>query len=506
MSDSQIALSTTKRKFHQLLDNLTANRSTTSLASTVGADDASIISVHVPSRTEPPSKRSRVSNATMDNQRVVSDKVKDIQQRLLRRKEADDRQHPSTVRIIGGKLVKSFDKPLEPRKSRSYAPYSQEQFLARLKTFADVKLWTMKPDKISEVEWAKRGWVCDSWNKVACHGGCGKRLLIKLMPKRKDENGKEIEFSEDFEVGIRDGLVEKYQELIVTGHEEGCLWRRMGCKDDIYHIPIANRAQSAEDFRHRYQSCLAIETDLPPVESLKLPDPSPADVLKSVDSSFLDPADSTDTHSPPSLLPFTFALFGWSGAQEGNVRFAVCNHCFQRLALWIYTTSRLEEMSKKLDVPFDHLRLDILGTHREHCPWINAKSQANPRDGRLANKAGWQTLEYIIMRRKREETPAEEEAFEARHGGEQDRTDKLTETWRKLKSKLRKSTSTKSLNSAKSVKAVATNKAKDNQPEKEKSQNRWSLSSVRSNKTVPSNAEKAKENGQDKAAENQKTV
>jgi hypothetical protein len=110
------------------------------------------------------------------------------------------------------------------------------------------------------------------------------------------------------------------------------------------------------------------------------------------------------------------------------------------------------------------------------------------------------------MRRKREETPAEEEAFEARHGGEQDRTDKLTETWRKLKSKLRKSTSTKSLNSAKSVKAVATNKAKDNQPEKEKSQNRWSLSSVRSNKTVPSNAEKAKENGQDKAAENQKTV
>lgn len=230
MSDPNVALSTTKRKFHQLLDNLTANRSTTSLASTIAADDASIASLPVAPRTEPPSKRSRISNDIMDNQRVVSDKVKDIQQRLLRRPEADDKQPPATVRIIGGKLVKSSDKPLEPRKARNYAPYSQEQFLARLKTFADVKLWTMKPDKISEVEWAKRGWVCEGWNKVACLGGCGKRLVVKLMPKRKDKNGKEIDFSEDFEVGTEDGLVEKYQDLIVTGHEEGCLWRRMGCK------------------------------------------------------------------------------------------------------------------------------------------------------------------------------------------------------------------------------------------------------------------------------------
>jgi hypothetical protein len=31
------------------------------------------------------------------------------------------------------------------------------------------------------------------------------------------------------DINIEDALVEKYVELIVTSHEENCLWRKRGC-------------------------------------------------------------------------------------------------------------------------------------------------------------------------------------------------------------------------------------------------------------------------------------
>ena len=121
-----------------------------------------------------------------------------------------------------------------PRKPPNFQPYSQDQFLGRLKTFADVKKWTTKPDAISEVEWARRGWSCDTWNTVACKGGCEKRVAVKLRPKRKDASGKDIEMSEDLAVEVEDALVEKYRELIVTAHSEECLWKKRGCQGASY--------------------------------------------------------------------------------------------------------------------------------------------------------------------------------------------------------------------------------------------------------------------------------
>lgn len=129
--------------------------------------------------------------------------------------------------MVGSKPAAS---PSTPRKVPNFQPYNQEQFLSRLQSFADVKRWSTKPDAISEVEWAKRGWTCDAWNTVACRGGCEQRVVIKLRPKRTDANGKEIEMSEDLAVDIEDELVEKFKDLIVNAHSEDCLWRKRGCQ------------------------------------------------------------------------------------------------------------------------------------------------------------------------------------------------------------------------------------------------------------------------------------
>jgi hypothetical protein len=132
-----------------------------------------------------------------------------------------------TVRVVGKAQAAS---PSTPRKTPNFQPHSQAQFLSRVKTFADVKKWTTKPDAISEVEWAKRGWSCDTWNTVACKGGCEKRVAVKLYPKRKDASGKAIELSEDFAAEVDDKLVERFRELIERGHAEDCMWRKRGCE------------------------------------------------------------------------------------------------------------------------------------------------------------------------------------------------------------------------------------------------------------------------------------
>jgi hypothetical protein len=166
----------------------------------------------------------------VERQRGISEgqeRIRQLKEQLLTvRREG-------TVRVVGKTALTpkaSAPTASTPRKAPNFQPYSQDQFLERLKTFADVKKWTTKPDAISEVDWAMRGWSCDIWNTVACKGGCENRVAVKLRPKRKDASGKDIEMSEDLAFDVDDALVQRYKDLIVEGHSEDCLWRKRGCQ------------------------------------------------------------------------------------------------------------------------------------------------------------------------------------------------------------------------------------------------------------------------------------
>ena len=240
-SAEQPALATTKRKFHKLLDNLTASNSTTSLASTLQESNASTASLSALSETgssEHPSKRPRSANLSMERQRGISEgqeRIRQLKEQLM------TPRREGTIKVVGKTLVTpktSTPKASTPRKAPNFQPYSQDHFLERLKTFADVRKWTTKPDAINEVEWAKRGWSCDIWNTVACKGGCENRVAVKLRPKRKDANGKELEMSEDLAFDIDEALVDRYKDLITEGHADDCLWRKRGCQGTIKYARV----------------------------------------------------------------------------------------------------------------------------------------------------------------------------------------------------------------------------------------------------------------------------
>jgi hypothetical protein len=257
------------------------------------------------------------------------------------------------------------------------------------------------------------------------------------------------------------------------------------CTDDIYHIPIASRAKSSADLLSRYNFLLAISSDLPIQKNITYPDPHIDSILARIPTSYF--SDTTPPSTPAERTAFAFALFGWTGVSESRISLAVCNHCFQRLGLWLSSDDRLQEMSKKLDVPVESLRLNLLESHREHCPWKNAVVQGNSADSPIAGMAAWQTLEFMLLgSRKNKDLPRlpNESAGHERNvnsvdlgseatfpRGSLDSTreapgyndegdgESLTNKWKKFKAKLKRSTSKRSLKSVKSVKSVKSTKS-----------------------------------------------
>jgi hypothetical protein len=143
--------------------------------------------------------------------------------------------------------------------------------------------------------------------------------------------------------------------------------------------------------------------------------------------------------------------------------------------LWLVKDDRLKEMSKRLDVPIETLRLNLVESHREHCPWKNPGTQHNPTDGPIANMAGWQTQEFMLLGTKREKKerepmhtrniesvdlgseltyPRGSTDSELRSPTKEDKDEELQSKWKKLKAKLKRTASKKSLRSTKSVKST----------------------------------------------------
>lgn len=100
----------------------------------------------------------------------------------------------STLRKVSSHVEIATRKEVAAR----YCPLDREQLLRRLASFQELTDWTPKPDRVSEVEWAKRGWVCQGKERVRCVL-CHKELVVKL--NRKEEDGKQVTVLVASEIG-----------------------------------------------------------------------------------------------------------------------------------------------------------------------------------------------------------------------------------------------------------------------------------------------------------------
>ncbi|KAH0559079.1 hypothetical protein GP486_004340 [Trichoglossum hirsutum] len=371
----------TKRKFHNILNSLTSNASTTSLPGVRQSTNASTTTL--PADVESRSKKRRV--LARPRSEIVS---------------RTDR--PQTSHTTSAAATAATESSLESKTIPNYAPWDRNHFLQRLKTFRHVDKWSAKPAAVNEVQWAKRGWSCVGKERVRCVKGCGKEVLVKLEAERStDDQGDKNEEDDEWKFGVDEEIARRYANMIITEHDESCPWRIRGCDETIHRLSLARPQTSLTALAARYASFVATAGDLP--STLSTPHtPDIQQLTKQVPMEFLLPY----LPSPPAerLQPsdktlnseaFILALFGWQ-AETGHIAgLATCEACFRRLGLWLFKANASE------DAPMN--RLDVIGEHREYCPWVSSLSQSGDGSPRKSlpdidgQKAGWEILVRVLQ-------------------------------------------------------------------------------------------------------------
>ena len=160
-SKGRKVMNATKRKFDKLLDKLTEpNR---------------------PAETHVSSKDDSTDNASIT--------ASTSQGNIAKRARVDSVGRSNTPTSVAGPSVTIGNRAnitsisQVARKTPKYAPWHQQHFLDRLKTFNNVLWWPSKPAAIDSVEWAKRGWSCVARDRVGCVGGCSKEVFVKVYPE-----------------------------------------------------------------------------------------------------------------------------------------------------------------------------------------------------------------------------------------------------------------------------------------------------------------------------------
>lgn len=107
-----------------------------------------------------------------------------------------------------------------------------------------------------------------------------------------------------------------------------------------------------------------------------------------------DPHHSTPSSSGTNIVPptdinesaFILALFGWANEEPSIPTLLTCSACFRRLGLWLFKHETQAGSIGDDDALVS--RLDVIGEHRDYCPWVNKESQGR--------EPGWKTLWKIV--------------------------------------------------------------------------------------------------------------
>ncbi|KAI9926849.1 hypothetical protein ASPWEDRAFT_177137 [Aspergillus wentii DTO 134E9] len=379
------AVETKKRKFHRVLESLTK-----------------------PTTADSAPKPTTGTPATPREPIPVSQSIKKV--RL-----SGDESNLTSVRNSILKVAKPGTRVASSSSTArpSFVPWDRERFLERLETFRRVDRWSPKPSAISEVEWAKRGWICTDVTRVTCVGGCGGSVVVKLPDELDELDGYDIEKVQERKE-VRAKLVEEYARLLIEGHGESCPWKNKGCDATIHRLALSNPDMAISGLQKRYSNLEKMGDKLPRKEAIQAPESIDIEeIIKILPAAGFQQSEEntetteSDTHQQPTesegpekptetteadtaqtngekqesttqtspaaveinRAAFALALFGWDAIMDGTAGLAGCGACFRRLGLWMYK-SKEDGGSAVYDA------LEVATEHMEYCPWINGQAQS----------------------------------------------------------------------------------------------------------------------------------
>ncbi|KAG4032622.1 hypothetical protein MFRU_006g00920 [Monilinia fructicola] len=382
-------MNTTKRKFNALLNGLGSKKSDSSLSA--GPHEVN----KIPEKPQPDldsnMKKPRISYSSSTANRLSS---------LTRASSAAVSELDNARRNLSP-VAKLSPVPISTEDPPKWAPYDRTEFLRRLKSFSNLTDWTPKPTRVNEVEWAKRGWVCQKKERVRCCF-CNVEILVKLNKKEEDGREKEVYIAEN----IENALVDKYVELIITSHDESCPWRQRGCDDVIFKLPLNKPAITIQTLRERYNELQQRADHLPYLSNMAPPEGFDIDLITTyLPADFLGSSPETGQANPPNEInkvALMMSLCGWQGHKHDRLgqqlESVSCQTCYRILGLWMFKSKSISATGQET-VPAIVPGLDPIAQHREYCPWRDPVSQnglAATQNKKLRALAGWEVVLRVL--------------------------------------------------------------------------------------------------------------
>ena len=232
---------------------------------------------------------------------------------------------------------------------------------------------------------------------------CNVEILVKLNQKEVDGKEEPVYVA----ANIEEALVEKYAGLIVTSHNEDCLWRQRGCDDTIFKLPLNDPTDTTDSLRERYDELCLRKDTLPYEFNLRPPETFDLDAVLT----YLPPkfftlrSDPISPNTPPPQIPelnkvaLTLALFGWQGnthprlgVQLGSIS---CTACFRNLGLWLFKSKAVDAEGVESEAAVVN-PLHPVTEHRPYCPWQNAASQNGKTKNSTSQLAGWEIVLRVL--------------------------------------------------------------------------------------------------------------
>jgi len=197
-----------------------------------------------------------------------------------------------------------------------------DEYRERLTTFED-SLWFGKPDPISAIECARRGWKCRGNDTIECVN-CHAELTAILPSILKIDEYRNV--------------VENTARALVESHRQYCVWKFMIIPEstvqlnEIYSNETINRfLNEAEEFLTRIQSIEIVGQ----MNSFEI-HPTDFDLLA-----------SSHLNDPRLLSAFKIVIFCWKFKDS---------------------TLTCEKCCRVVPISFVHLKFDPITSHRSWCP------------------------------------------------------------------------------------------------------------------------------------------
>ncbi|KAH9987273.1 zf-C3HC-domain-containing protein [Xylariaceae sp. FL0662B] len=399
-------MNTTKRKFNSLLQGIGA-RSTPQLSERSTQDEHLVYSSPLnrpvtPDSTSVPDAATPKTMPGMSSPLMNSDFFKRRRVGVLESTTANEKTGATTISNVVLKKWTPGSKTTAAGKDSKddapkYGPGDRDELIRRLGTFQELTEWTPKPDRVNEIEWAKRGWVCQGKERVRCTL-CNKELVVNTS--KREVEGKEVPIlvGSDFE----EALVKKFVEMIIDAHQEDCLWRKRGCDDTLLRLSLTHPPTALASLRQRYDDLCTRPAFLPYLFNLRLPPNLDLQAVKKQlpPTFFSDPPPPSTNPATPNEVALALALIGWQGLTNPRIgavpNSASCATCLRRLGLWMFKSKEVDEATGQVVVPAPMDHLDPVREHRFFCPWRSPAAQHNPGSKTADGKTAWEVLAQTI--------------------------------------------------------------------------------------------------------------